>query len=67
MLEILKKTYLAGADLAAKTWDEVELLSKEGVKKKQKIKSDGRRERERERTGDRRRERGGGGGVCGGG
>jgi polyhydroxyalkanoate synthesis regulator phasin len=33
MLDILKKTYLAGAGLAAKTWDEVELLSKEVVKK----------------------------------
>jgi len=33
MLEVLKKTYLAGAGLAAKTWDEVELLTKEVVKK----------------------------------
>ena len=33
MLEILKKTYLAGAGLAAKTWDEVESLSKEVVEK----------------------------------
>ena len=33
MLEILKKTYLAGVGLAAKTWDEVESLSKEAVKK----------------------------------
>ena len=33
MLDILKKTYLAGADLAAKTWDEVEALSKEIAKK----------------------------------
>ena len=33
MLEILKKTYLAGVGLAAKTWDEVESLSKEVVKK----------------------------------
>ena len=33
MIEILKKTYLAGAGLAAKTWDEVESLSKEVVKK----------------------------------
>ena len=33
MLEMLKKTYLAGADLANKTWDEVEALSKELVKK----------------------------------
>ena len=33
MIEILKKTYLAGAGLAAKTWDEVELLSKEVVQK----------------------------------
>ena len=33
MLEMLKKTYLAGADLAHKTWDEVETLSKELVKK----------------------------------
>ncbi|MDJ0984887.1 MAG: hypothetical protein QNJ26_05030 [Desulfobacterales bacterium] len=33
MFEMLKKTYLAGADLAHKTWDEVEVLSKELVKK----------------------------------
>ena len=33
MLEILKKTYLTGAGLAAKTWDEVESLSKEVVEK----------------------------------
>ena len=33
MIEILKKTYLAGAGLAAKTWDEVESLSKEVVQK----------------------------------
>ena len=33
MLEMLKKTYLAGADLAHKTWDEVEVLSKDLVKK----------------------------------
>jgi polyhydroxyalkanoate synthesis regulator phasin len=33
MIDILKKTYLAGAGLAAKTWDEVESLSKEVVKK----------------------------------
>ena len=33
MIDILKKTYLAGAGLAAKGWDEVELLSKEVVKK----------------------------------
>jgi polyhydroxyalkanoate synthesis regulator phasin len=33
MLEILKKTYLAGAGLAAKTWDEVESLSKEVIEK----------------------------------
>jgi polyhydroxyalkanoate synthesis regulator phasin len=33
MLDILKKTYLAGAGLAAKTWDEVESLSKDVVKK----------------------------------
>jgi len=33
MLEILKKTYLAGVGLAAKTWDEVEVLSKEIAKK----------------------------------
>ena len=36
MLDILKKTYLAGADLAAKTWDEVEALSKE-ISKKAKL------------------------------
>ena len=29
MLEILKKTYLTGVGLAAKGWDEVEVLSKE--------------------------------------
>ena len=33
MLEILKKTYLAGTGLAHKTWGEVESLSKEIVKK----------------------------------
>ena len=33
MIEMLKKTYLAGADLAHKTWDEVEALSKDLVKK----------------------------------
>ena len=33
MFEMLKKTYLAGADLAHKTWDEVESLSKDLVKK----------------------------------
>ena len=33
MLEILKKTYLTGVGLAAKTWEEVESLSKEIVKK----------------------------------
>jgi len=33
VIEILKKTYLVGAGLAAKTWDEVESLSKEVVKK----------------------------------
>jgi polyhydroxyalkanoate synthesis regulator phasin len=33
MLDILKKTYLAGAGLAAKTWEEVESLSKEVVEK----------------------------------
>jgi polyhydroxyalkanoate synthesis regulator phasin len=33
MIEILKKTYLAGAGLAAKTWEEVESLSKEVAKK----------------------------------
>ena len=32
MLEMLKKTYLAGADLAHKTWDEVEARSKEMIK-----------------------------------
>jgi polyhydroxyalkanoate synthesis regulator phasin len=33
MLEILKKTYLTGVGLAAKTWDEVEVLTKEIAKK----------------------------------
>jgi len=33
MLEILKKTYLTGVGLAAKTWEEVESLSKDIVKK----------------------------------
>lgn len=33
MLEILKKTYLAGVGLAAKTWEEVEALSKEMIQK----------------------------------
>jgi polyhydroxyalkanoate synthesis regulator phasin len=33
MIDILKKTYLVGAGLAAKTWEEVEALSKEIAKK----------------------------------
>jgi len=33
MIEILKKTYLAGADFAHKTWDEVEGRANEVVKK----------------------------------
>jgi polyhydroxyalkanoate synthesis regulator phasin len=33
MIEILKKTYLAGADFAHKTWDEVEVRANEVVKK----------------------------------
>lgn len=33
MIDILKKTYLAGLGLAAKTWEEVEALSKEIAKK----------------------------------
>ena len=33
MLDILKKTYLAGTGLAHKTWDEVEALTKEITKK----------------------------------
>ena len=33
MLEILKKTYLVGVGLAAKTWEEVEALSKEMIQK----------------------------------
>ena len=33
MIEILKKTFLAGAGLAHKTWDEVEVLANEVVKK----------------------------------
>ena len=33
MFEMFKKTFLVGADLAHKTWDEVEALSKELVKK----------------------------------
>jgi polyhydroxyalkanoate synthesis regulator phasin len=33
MLEILKKTYLTGVGLAAKTWDEVEVLTTEIAKK----------------------------------
>ena len=33
MIEILKKTYLAGADFAHKTWDEVEGRANEFVKK----------------------------------
>ncbi|MEJ2730597.1 MAG: phasin family protein [Deltaproteobacteria bacterium] len=41
MIEILKKTYLAGAGLAAKTWDEVESLSKEIVKKAKMSESEG--------------------------
>ena len=41
MLEMLKKTYLAGADLAHKTWDEVEALSKDLVKKASMSESEG--------------------------
>ena len=41
MIEILKKTYLAGAGLAAKTWEEVESLSKEVVKKAKMSEKDG--------------------------
>ena len=33
MIEILKRTYLAGVGLAAKTWEEVEALSKEMIQK----------------------------------
>jgi polyhydroxyalkanoate synthesis regulator phasin len=33
MIEILKKTYLAGADFAHKTWEEVEVRANEVVKK----------------------------------
>jgi polyhydroxyalkanoate synthesis regulator phasin len=33
MIEMFKKTFLAGADLAHKTWDEVEALSTEIIKK----------------------------------
>ena len=33
MIEIVKKTFLAGADFAHKTWDEVETLANEFVKK----------------------------------
>ncbi|MGD9180166.1 MAG: phasin family protein [Desulfobacterales bacterium] len=33
MIEILKKTFMTGAGLAHKTWDEVEALTKEIVKK----------------------------------
>ena len=41
MIEILKKTYLAGAGLAAKTWDEVESLSKEVVQKAKRSEKEG--------------------------
>ena len=41
MIEMLKKTYLAGADLAHKTWDEVEALSKELVKKAKMSENEG--------------------------
>ena len=41
MLEMLKKTYLAGADLAHKTWDEVEALSKELVQKAKMSENEG--------------------------
>ena len=41
MFDILKKTYLAGADLAAKTWDEVEALSKDLVKKAKMSENEG--------------------------
>ena len=41
MLEMLKKTYLAGADLAHKTWDEVEALSKDLIKKAKMSENEG--------------------------
>lgn len=43
MLDILKKTYLAGAGLAHKTWEEVEALSKEVAKKAKMSESEGSR------------------------
>jgi polyhydroxyalkanoate synthesis regulator phasin len=41
MLEMLKKTYLAGADLAHKTCDEVEALSKDLIKKAKMSENEG--------------------------
>ena len=41
MLEMLKKTYLAGAGLAHKTWDEVEALSKELAQKAKMSENEG--------------------------
>ena len=42
MQDILKKTLLAGVGLALKTWDEVESLAKELVKKGELSESEGR-------------------------
>ena len=33
MIEIFKKTYLAGADFAHKTWDEVEARANDVIKR----------------------------------
>ena len=42
MQEIIKKTLLAGVGLALKTWDEVEALARELVKKGEMSESEGR-------------------------
>lgn len=42
MQEIIKKTFLAGLGLALKTWDEVEALAGELVKKGELSESEGR-------------------------
>jgi hypothetical protein len=41
MIEIFKKTFLAGAGLVNKTWEEVEALSKEIAKRPRCLKKRG--------------------------
>jgi polyhydroxyalkanoate synthesis regulator phasin len=41
MIEIVKKTFMTGAGLAHKTWEEVETLTKEIVKKAKMSENEG--------------------------